>query len=109
MQPQKSLQAIPLGDEISDNSVRQMFHRFVELLSGIDGRVRLQTSRVEVRFFLGDEFLCRLAPYRELFHVQIGDAPAWEARVRTHDGYAAAVDRVLQRYLEVYASAASHG
>lgn len=81
-----------------------MFHRFVALLSGVHEGVQVQATRVEVRFFLGDAFLCRLVPYRELFHVQIGDAPSWDARVRTQDGYAEAVDRALQRYLDVFAA-----
>ncbi len=104
--PPKCPPATRLGDEISDSSVRQLFHRFVSQLGGVHHEVRVQATRVEVRFFFGDAFLCRLVPYRELFHVQIGDDPAWEARVRTFDGYAEAIDRAVQRYLEVYAATA---
>jgi hypothetical protein len=58
---------------------------------------------MEARAFFGDTFLCRVVAYRQLFHVLVGDESAWETRVRDSAGYAAALDRVLSRFLDTYA------
>jgi hypothetical protein len=84
-----------------------MFTRFVDALASLDERVTVDASRVELRFLYDGVFLCRLAPYRELFHVQIGEDPMWETRVRTEETLVAAIDRVLLGYLELYASRAA--
>ena len=91
-----------LAKEISDRPVRVLFERFVSTCAGLHEGVRLQATSVELRLFYGDHFLCRLAPYRELFHVQVGDNPGWETRVRSEAGFMDAVDRALQRFLDIY-------
>ena len=66
--------------------------------------VESRASAVEARFFFNRELLCRVVPYRELFHVQIGEDNAWETRVRNEAGFLDAVDRTVQRFLQVYAT-----
>jgi hypothetical protein len=96
----------PLASEITDKIVRTLFDRFVTTFSSVHEEIRVEATRVEIRFFFKNEFLCRLAPYRELFHVQVGDAPAWETRVRTEAGFNETMDRALHRFLAVYATSA---
>jgi hypothetical protein len=86
--------------------VKALFDRFVDTYANLHDDIRVQTTSVEVRFFYKDEFLCRLAPYRELFHVQVGEGPAWETRVRSEASFLDTIDRALQRFLRVYATSA---
>lgn len=104
--PHESRPALRLANEIADRSVKELFERFVETYSNVHDDIRVQTTSVEIRFFYQGELLCRLAPYRELFHVQIGDGPGWETRVRTEESFFAAIDRALHRFLEAYAAGA---
>ena len=94
-----------LGNGIRDVSTRRFFGRFVRSLVHVHEAIELQTSRVEVRFFYDGAFICRLVPYRELFHVQIGEDPAWETRVRSEKSYIDAFDRTLEYFLRMYAGA----
>ena len=96
----------PLSEEITDPLVRGLFERFVETVGGFHGDLQLVTSRADLRFLFADVLVCRVAPYRELFHVQIGESPTWETRVRRADDLVETVDRALGRFLAVYASAA---
>jgi hypothetical protein len=93
-----------LANSIADRAVRALFERFVETYSGLHNEIRVHAGSVELRFFYRSKFLCRLAPYRDLFHVQIGEAPAWETRVRSETGLLDAVDVALRHFLGVYAA-----
>jgi hypothetical protein len=95
-----------LAGSIADNTVRVLFERFVETYAGLHDEIQVHSSSVELRFFFRGAFLCRLAPYRDLFHVQIGEAPAWETRVRSEAGLLETVDVALQHFLRVYAASA---
>ena len=95
-----------LAGSIADHTVKVLFERFVETYAGLHDEIRVHASSVELRFFYRSEFLCRLAPYRDLFHVQIGEAPAWETRVRSEKGLLATVDVALRHFLRVYAASA---
>ncbi len=96
-----------LASEIENKTARALFGRFVQTYSSVHDDIRVEATSVEIRFFYNDEFLCRLAPYRELFHVQVGDEPAWETRVRTEAGFLDTLDRALQRFLHAYAAGAA--
>jgi len=81
-----------------------MYDRLVLFLHGLhtDGRVR--ESGVELRAELGGRLLCRVVPYRELLHIQVGDAPTWEVRVRDEAGFLDAIDRILAVFVRVLAA-----
>lgn len=93
-----------LSGRIDNEMLRKRFRRFVAGLCAVHPNVRYEISPGEARLFFQDVFLCRLVPYRELFHVQIGDSPAWETRVKTEDGCLSAFDAALRRLLGVYAA-----
>lgn len=99
------LRATQLGDEISQGAVADLFRRYVGVVGDLHPQVESRASAVEARFFFNQRLLCRVVPYRELFHVQIGDQHAWETRVRNEAGFLEAVDRTVQRFLHVYAGA----
>ena len=94
-----------LAREISDRPVRALFERFVVTCTGLHGDIHVQATSVEIVFSFRDRLLCRLAPYRELFHVQVGGNPGWETRVRSETGFLDTVDRTLERFLDIYGAA----
>jgi hypothetical protein len=99
-----SAQLLSLSDEITDGTVKRLFHRFFTGLSGVHDDIRLSTTGVEVRAYFHDVLLCRAVPYRELFHMQIGESPTWEIRVRNETGFYEAFDRVLIGFLRLHAT-----
>ncbi len=93
-----------LADGIGDRSIRALFDRFVDICLNIHDEIRVDATSVEIRFFFRDEFLLRVVPYRDLFHVQVGEIAEWETRVRTEPGFLETVDRTLDRFLTLCAT-----
>ena len=92
-----------LADVITDQSVRSMYGSLVECLESLHGSVRVKESGIELRAEFENNLLCRVVPYRELLHIQVGKDPTWEVRVRDRSGYAGAVDRILREFLRLSA------
>ncbi|MEJ2719851.1 MAG: hypothetical protein P8181_01745 [bacterium] len=91
------------GDVIAVPAVKELYARFVRTAIGLHSDVKARPAQLESRILYGGALVCRVVPYRELFHVQVGGEPVWEARVRDAAGCADAVDRMLARFLELYA------
>lgn len=93
-------------DTIAVAGVRRLCQRLVEELSSLHRDVTVVTSDVdiqaEVRTARGVRGLCRIVPYRELIHVQVGDRIMWESRVRDDAGYYQAVDMILRSFLRAF-------
>ena len=90
-----------LADVIVDQSVRSMYGRLVGCLESLHGSVRVTESGIELRAEFENRILCRVVPYRELLHIQVGTDPTWEVRVRDRTGYVGAVDRILREFLRL--------
>lgn len=97
-------QAVRLLDEVADPRIRRLFERYIEIVTQLHDDISMKVSSVEIRIFSGDIFLCRVVPYRELFHVQVGENPAWEIRVRGEGTFLDTVDKTLQRFLKIRSS-----
>lgn len=82
-----------------------MYARLVDLLQQLHEDVEVDESHLELRARMDGQLLCRVVPYRELLHMQVGNSPAWEVRVRDQDGFEQAVDRVLRVMLGRIATA----
>lgn len=90
------------GVMIADTFLRDLYYKFLASVCGFHDGVRVETARLDVRIFWRDGLLCRVAPYRELFHVQVGKEDIWETRVRNRAGCVESLDRVLARFLDLY-------
>lgn len=93
-----------LGDVIANVAVRGFFHELLEILSNLHEDVAVRWSPVDIRAEFAARTICRIVPYRELIHIHVGDAPAWEVRVRDEVGYLEAVDRILDVFLDFVAA-----
>ncbi|UCG53388.1 MAG: hypothetical protein JSW58_07500 [Candidatus Latescibacterota bacterium] len=92
------------GNLIASRKVRKLYYRFLEAICGIHDEVQERTTRLESRVFFGDILLCRVVPYRDLFHVQVGGENPWEIRVRDAESCFDTLDHVLARFLDIYPS-----
>lgn len=90
-----------LVENVADTHLRKLCMMVVDELRRLHPQVRFEATSVEVRFLLGDSFFCRLVPYRELLHFQVGYSPAWEVRVRDEKGCLEALDRCIEEYLRL--------
>jgi hypothetical protein len=71
----------------------------VDELARLHGDVSLSVGTVDIRAEAWGRQLCRIVPYRELIHVQVGEAPMWESRVRDEAAYLEAIDMILSTFL----------
>ncbi|UCG50434.1 MAG: hypothetical protein JSW58_09470 [Candidatus Latescibacterota bacterium] len=92
------------GDVIANQRVKELYYKFLGAVCGIHDEVILKTSQTESRILFRNTLLCRVVPYRDLFHVQIGEKDTWEIRVKDEACCVDTLDRVLARFLDVYAS-----
>ncbi len=100
--------ALVLVDTIADAGVRELCLRLLKEVSGLHADVVVSADGVDIRAEVRGRSLCRIVPYRELFHVQVGASPMWESRVRDEAGYFEAVDMILRTFLRAMARAAPH-
>ena len=96
-----------LGDVIANRELQELYRRFIDSVRDIHEDVVLEVSHMEIWVRFDDTVLCRIVPYRELFHVQVGEDNIWEIRVRNRSGCLETLDRVLSRFLEEYAKRAA--
>ena len=101
---EKHSQAVDLGADIALGPVKRLYERYIGRLAEMSQDIDVRVSTVELRAFYRDELLCRVVPYRDLFHVLVGDHPVWETRVRNEETYLETTDRTLQRFLQIHAS-----
>jgi hypothetical protein len=97
--------AVRLADTISDGRMRELFVDFIESVSSMHQDIMVQATDFEVRMMFKGSMLCRIVPYRELMHVQIGDQLAWEIRVRDDESWLEALDMAIRHSLRVVFSA----
>ncbi len=95
------------GDVIANRELQELYRRFIDSVRDIHEDVVLDINHMEIWARFGDSVLCRIVPYRELFHVQVGQDNIWEIRVRNRSGCLETLDRVLSRFLEDYAKRAA--
>jgi hypothetical protein len=91
-----------LGEIIFDRRLRNLYERFLAEIRGLHDEVLFESTRVEVRVFFRNTLLCRVVPYRELFHVQIGDQDPWEIRVRDKATCVRTLDCVLGMFFKIF-------
>lgn len=88
-----------LADGVGDPAVRELCRRLIDELECLHSAVSMTAGAVDVRVDAWGRQLCRIVPYRELIHVQVGDERTWETRVRDEDSYVEALDMILSAFL----------
>jgi hypothetical protein len=90
-----------LAERFEVPEVKALFLRLADDLNRLHGDVTVSVSDIDLRADAAGRPLCRLVPYRELIHVQVGDGPTWESRVRESGGYYQAVDMIVATLLQL--------
>ena len=92
-----------LVETISNATVRGFYDEMLNHLNKLNENVMVRQSEVDVRAEFAGRLICRIVPYRDLLHLQIGDSPTWEIRVRDEDGFMEAMGRILETFLRLAA------
>jgi len=91
------------GEVVARLDVARLSGELRDTLFRLHGDVRVVESAVDVIAEFRGVTFCRIAPYRELVHVQVGHAPVWESRIRTADELPEVKARIVQAFLHVFA------
>ncbi|MBI4720080.1 MAG: hypothetical protein HY770_02400 [Chitinivibrionia bacterium] len=89
---------------MSDGRLRELFLGFIRNVASMHQDIRMQAGDLEIRMMFKDAVLCRVVPYRELMHVQIGDYSGWEIRVRDEEACLDALDMSIRHFLRMFSS-----
>jgi len=81
--------------------VRDLCSRLVDELGSLHGDIEVVGTGVDIRAEFRGRTLCRLVPYRELVHIQVGDSPVWEGRIRNDRDYLEVVDMILRAFVRM--------
>ncbi|HET6348016.1 MAG TPA: hypothetical protein VFH88_02935 [Candidatus Krumholzibacteria bacterium] len=94
---------VDTDDTVARPDVARLADELRDTLARLHSGVRVTESSVDlVAEFRGVTF-CRVAPYREVLHVQVGNDPVWESRIRTADELADVTARIVRAFLHVFA------
>jgi hypothetical protein len=89
--------------------VAVLMRRFEIHLRQLDPRIRLEGGPLRRLYKLGADLIVVISPHRDLFRVQTGGRPAWEARIRDPEEALAALARALDRYWALVARQQAKG
>lgn len=80
-----------------------LLRRFELQLAQLDPRIRLEVSPLRHVYRLDDQVLAVLHLHRDLFRLETGAEPSWEARIRSPEEALAGLTRVLDHYWRLLA------
>jgi hypothetical protein len=92
-----------LADVVADRDLERLVDDTRLALTSLHSEVRVEETSVEMRGEFRGAVLCRVVPYRELLHFQVGENPTWEARLRTESEYAEVMERIVRAFLRALA------
>ncbi len=72
-------------------------------LARLHSEVRVVETSMELRAEFRGVAICRVVPYRELLHIQVGHDPMWETRLRSAREFPQVMDRVVRAFLQAFA------
>jgi hypothetical protein len=90
---------------IADTSVQRLFSQLMTDVRGLHSQIRISESEMDVRVEFNGCFLCRMVPYRELVHIQLGEPVTWEVRVRDATGFLSVTDRIAREFIRSFGQA----
>jgi hypothetical protein len=100
-------QPTSLADIVADPSVARLVDDVRTALGRLHSEVRVAETSVDLQAEFRGVVFCRLAPYRELLHFQVGHDPVWETRLRTAAEFPPVMERIVRAFLHAYARARS--
>jgi hypothetical protein len=91
------------ADVVTDRAVARVVDDLRVALARLHGDVRVVETPIELRAEFRGAVLCRVVAYRELLHIQVGQDPVWETRLRTADEFPEVMDRIVRAFLRACA------
>jgi hypothetical protein len=101
MQPPRS----GLSERVADRELGRQVDELRVLLPRLHSGVTVCETPYELLVQFREKSLCRVVPYRELLHVQVGQDPVWETRIRSAREWPEVMDRIVRVFLRAVARA----
>lgn len=92
-----------LADVVADRSLARLVDDVRAALGQLHGEVRVVESPVDLQAEFRGALICRVVPYRELLHFQVGEDPVWETRLRATHEFPQVMERIVRTFLREYA------
>jgi hypothetical protein len=92
-----------LADAVADPAVGRLVDDLRVALGSLHGDVRVVESSLDLRAEFRGTDICRVVPYREVLHIQVGQDPLWETRLRRTEEFPEVMDRIVRVFLRVLA------
>jgi len=83
--------------------VAVLLRRFDLHLRQLDAAVAVEGGPLRRIYRLREEILAVISPHQDLFRLQTGSDPSWEARIRTPEEALEGLARVLDHYWQLLA------
>jgi hypothetical protein len=98
-----------LAEVVANPALARLVDDLRVALARLHSDVRVMETSMELRAEFHGVAICRVVPYRELLHIQVGEDPMWEARVRKANEFPQVMDRVVRAFLRAHGAEADSG
>lgn len=98
-----------LDNVVANQALARLVPDLRVALARLHSEVRVVETSMELRAEFHGVVICRVVPYRELLHIQVGQDPMWEARVRKANEFPQVMDRIVRAFLRALARPAPPG
>ena len=92
-----------LAEVVANPALARLVDDLRVALARLHGDVRLVETSMELRAEFHGVAICRVVPYRELLHIQVGEDPMWETRLRKASEFPQVMDRIVRVLLRAVA------
>lgn len=98
-----------LAEVVANPALARLVDDLRVALARLHGDVRVVETSMELRAEFHGVAICRVVPYRELLHIQVGQDPMWETRLRKASEFPPVMDRIVRDFLRAVARPAPLG
>ncbi len=98
-----------LAEVVANQALARLVGDLRVALARLHSDVRVVETSLELRAEYHGVVICRVVPYRELLHIQVGQDPMWEARLRRANEFPQVLDRIVRVFLRALARPAPPG
>jgi hypothetical protein len=95
-----------LADAVGNPAVGRLVDVLRTALGRLHGDVHVVESSLELRAEFRGANICRVVPYRDVLHIQVGQDPLWETRLRNTAEFPEVMDRIVRAFLRILAHGA---
>ena len=88
-----------LFEQVENPELRALVDELRAALPRLHSEIRVHDAPYELSATFRDVLLCRVVPYREVLHVQVGQDPEWETRLHGAREWPGVMERIVRVFL----------